>query len=252
MCHTRPASSAGGARRLGSDRDSAARCRRTARASRRRPARPRAPKSGAAAPARSVPRAAGAASVLASTSTCALIASAWTPASVRPAAMKRASSPVIRCSASSSVCWTDGPWSCRCQPMNGPPSYSIVSRQRVTAGSCPWELGSRAAARPAVIGAAAGALDLERPDIPSPQAIFKASSSTSPRLPDALAANGGLQQLDPLAIGFEPCAGQRIEGAHLPLDLLGRLATSRSAPRPCRSSTHRSRRPRAAASGGVG
>ena len=155
-------------------------------------------------------------------STCAVIASAWTPASVRPAPWTAARSPVIRWIASSSACWTDGPWSCRCQPMNGPPSYSIVSRQRVTGGSCPAGSGSRGEARRRS-SRPAGALKraaVERilaagDDQRSVEHLAGLAGSI-----DAL----GIEQLDPLAIRFEPGAGGGGEGAHLPLDLLGGLA----------------------------
>ena len=177
----------------------------------------------AAAPARSGLREGGAAVSASAMSTWALIASAWTPASVRPAAVNAAGSPVMRCSASSSACCTDGPWSCRCQPMNGPPSYSMVSRQRVTAGSCPWGSRSRAAAPRGSSAPVRRAGRRSGRIAPSPQAIVSRSSSTSPGAP-AVMRQLGFEQLDPLAISLEPGAGGGSEGADLPLDLLGGLA----------------------------
>ena len=172
-----------------------------------------------AGPARSAPRAAGARSASSRCRHGPLIASAWTP---RRSARRRgrvASSPVIRHSACSSACWTDGPWSCRCQPMNGPPSYSTVSRQRVMRGSCPAGIGEaaqqlvRRSSRPCRrAGRRVGR------SAPSPQAMVSWSSSTSPGCAARLDALGR-EQLDPLALDLEPGAGEGSEGPDLALDL---------------------------------
>ena len=57
--------------------------------------------------------------------------------------------PVSRATASSSTACTDSPSAWRCQPTNGPPSYSMSSRQRCTGLSragCRAAAGSRVAA----------------------------------------------------------------------------------------------------------
>src|SRR3546814_9621232 len=53
--------------------------------------------------------------------------------SVRPALNTCAFSAVKRWIASSIVCWTLGPCACRCQPIKGRPSYSMVRAKRVMA-----------------------------------------------------------------------------------------------------------------------
>jgi tRNA pseudouridine(38-40) synthase len=64
-------------------------------------------------------------------SACATCPSACTPVSVRPAAVIVTPSPVsFRIACSTAAC-TDGPLSCRCHPWKGPPSYSMVSFQRI-------------------------------------------------------------------------------------------------------------------------
>ncbi len=182
---------------------------RSGRASRRRPARPPVTEIGSGRTSALRPSRRRCSVSVFAMSTWAAIASAWTPASVRPAAWTAASSPVMRWIASSSACWTEGPWSCRCQPMNGPPSNSIVSRQRVTAGSCLSGSRSRAAARrrSSRSGRRAGPSAAGRSR--RPQAMFRRSSRTSPGCPDASSPALGLEQLDPLAIGFEPGARGR-------------------------------------------
>ena len=56
--------------------------------------------------------------------------SAWTPASVRPATVSAMLSrrSAIASARSISAC-TDGPFSCRAQPLKGVPSYSMSRRQ---------------------------------------------------------------------------------------------------------------------------
>ena len=135
--------------------------------------------------------------------------------------------------ASSSACCTDGPWSCRCQPMNGRRQIRAISFQRVTAGSCPPGSESRAAARPAVIGAAARALDHERPEralaAGDGQAVVEHFARRARRRRPTSASSSLIRS---------PRARTRRrggrEGADLPLDLARRARSSRSAPRPCR------------------
>ena len=143
-------------------------------------------------------------------STCAGIASAWTPASVRPDAVKVTVSPVICSIASSSVCCTDGPWSCLCQPMKGPPSYSIVSRQRVTGGTCPWGFRNRGAIPAASLrsGPPAG------PSMGGSQRRRRRPSCCRRALRRAFPAalrDFSIEHLDPLADGLEPGAGHGVK-----------------------------------------
>ena len=205
--------------------------------------RPPAPRSGQGARVRSGRREAGARSAPFSMSTCAAIASAWTPASVRPAACTLASSPVMRWSASSSACCTEGPCSCRCQPMNGPPSYSIVSRQRVTGGSClrdcepaqqlvrshrctsgalddPWTNCTLAALNEQRIVQDKSVIPARR------ESRFFRGLEADPRLRggDEESTTSAWSSLIRSPFGFEPGAGRGREGADLPFDLGRRLA----------------------------
>ena len=170
----------------------------------------------------------------------------------RRSARRRAPPPARRsCDRSPprALCCTEGPWSCRCQPMNGPPSYSIVSRQRVTEGSCPSGSRSRAAVRrPSSrfgrrAGPSADGRNLRR------AAMFRQSSSTSPGLPEASLPALASSSLIRSPFALEPGPGEGREGADLALDLLSRTGASRSAPRPCRPSRHRLRLRPAAARG---
>ncbi len=52
---------------------------------------------------------------------------AWTPVSVRPATCTRAASPLKPRMARSSAPCTEGAVCCSWKPLNGPPSYSMVS-----------------------------------------------------------------------------------------------------------------------------
>ena len=108
----------------------------------------------------------------------------------------------------SSAACTDRPIACRCQPTNGPPSYSTVSRQRVMRGSCPRELRKPRSNSSSVIGALPGALERGSGGCaPSPQAMVSRSSSTSPGAPPP-STTLGREQLDPLARQLEPGAGE--------------------------------------------
>ena len=154
------------------------------------------------------------------TSTWAAIASAWTPASVRPAAWSVASSPVIRNSACSSVCLHR-------RPMVLPlPAHERRRRQirgsaasGSLAGSCPF--GDRKAAQQ-LVGAHRRACPARWTSVgrsaPSPQAMVSASSSTSPGSPLPSTASAASSLIRSPSC-FEPGAGEGREGADLPLDL---------------------------------
>ena len=92
--------------------------------------------------------------------------------------------------------------------MNGPPSYSIVSRQRVTCRIVPLGIGKPRSSSPGVIARAPGALDHERADIARRRRrCVRLSSSTSPGLPDASLPTVGFEQLDPLAFTSNQAPG---------------------------------------------
>ena len=176
-----------------------------------------------------------------SISTCAAIASAWTPASVRPAACTPQALPSCGGSLPRSPAARTAHASCRCQPMNGPPSYSTVRRQRVTRGRCPAESESRAAVPPRVIGARrrAGRQRADRASRAGNRQMRR--QATSPACPRTLLRLSACEQLDPLAARLRttlqgrarrrgPAARSRRPGG-----------SSRSASRPCRSWPRRSR-----------
>src|SRR5690606_383629 len=183
------------------------------------------------------------------------IASAWTPLSVRPALCIVTVSPVTSNTARSTDSCTDGPWSWRWRPMNGPPSNSRVRAKRVTSlflRHCePPQVArpSGAVAGIALDGFAslamtnrltspqhrpngyrlaaqevalrhrrlAGALDRERPDCGIAAGDRELVIQHGSRRAVA-AADACLQHLDPLPVEFEPGAGEGGEGADLAFD----------------------------------
>ena len=155
-------------------------------------------------------------------STWAVIASAWTPASVRPAAWRITFSWVIASIASSIACWTDGPCAWRCQPMNGRPSNSTSEAEtghvRARAGA---DRDGEAAQQ--LVGAhrrAAGALHQRRHDraraAGDGEAVVEHRSGLAAQLGDF-----GREDADPLAVMLEKGARRRVERPDLALDLLG-------------------------------
>ena len=177
-------------------------------------------------------------------STCAVIASACTPVSVRPAACRVTSSWVIARIASSIACCTEGPCACRCQPMNGRPSYSTISRKRVTPASRPPESTKpRSSSAVAMAPRPARWTRLGTID-PSPQAMVRPWSSTVPGSPLNI-RNLGRKHLDSLAFIVEPGARDGVEGPYLALDLHGGLREIELRLVLCRSSARKWRARRA-------
>src|SRR5690606_17225145 len=181
-----------------------------------------------------------------------------TPLSVRPALCIVTVSPVTSNTARSTDACTDGPWSWRCRPMNGPPSNSRVRAKRVTiqasrhceppqasrqpgAGvrmapdcfaSLPMTNGETSPQhRPHRDGLAAqelvgchrgfaGTLDGQQSDrrIPARQGEFLVKHRSRGAV---YADYPRLEHLDPLAVELEPGAGERGEGADFAFDELG-------------------------------
>ena len=130
----------------------------------------------------------------------------------------------------------------------GPPSYSIVSRQRVTEGSCPSGSGSRAAVHqpswrlcPRAGPSAAG-----WPVAGSNGQAVVEHLPGSPGWSSAACASSSLIR-SPSASNQAPGLGRKRGPA---ARSRRRLRSSRSAPRPCRSSARRWRRLPAASAGG--
>ena len=172
-------------------------------------------------------------------STWAAIASAWTPASVRPAAWTAASSPVMRMDRLLERLLHRR---AMVLPLPAHERPAVIFDRQPPAGH--WQdraLRDREAAQQFVDGhrALARRAGPQRTHVAVARSDVQAIVEDFARLPGRVSVSSASSSLIRSPFASNQAPGDGSEGADLALDLLGRPSTSRSAPRPCRSSRRR-------------